>query len=103
MSRCARLGSIAIGTMPARMIRIMAGGPSLAGVALSAGSAVQHCLVRTGGPILVDIVFASGNCDRASSAGHESDIGGDFLKLRARIATHWQKWQTIHLFDFAHH
>src|SRR5437660_9492629 len=87
MSRLARLGEIAVWSVPARMIGIVPGGASLAGTALTAGGAVQNRFVRTRCPIFVDIKFGcSGR--RSRRPGNQSGVGRDLLQLRARVAAH---------------
>src|SRR6266403_5642512 len=81
MSRRARFGYIAVGAMPACMICVMAGGPSFSGIALSTRSSMQNGLVRAGGPVLIDIVFAGSDRNGTRGTGHQSDIGGDLLEF----------------------
>src|ERR1035441_10362715 len=55
MGCLARLGQIAVRSVPAGMIGIVTGGASFAGAALSTGGAVRSRFVRARCPIFVDI------------------------------------------------
>src|SRR5579864_5612775 len=46
-----------VGTVPAGVVGVVAGGTSLAVAALAAGAAMQHDLVRPGSPVFVDKKF----------------------------------------------
>src|SRR6266852_7301709 len=100
MSCLARLGEIAVWSVPARMIGIVPAGTSLAGTALSTRCAVQNRFVRTRCPILVNIEFGSSG-GRSRGPGNQSGVGRDLLQLRARVAAHGKQRQAIDLFEFA--
>src|SRR5215467_2734246 len=92
------------GPMPARMVGIVPGGTSLAGIALSASCTMKHGFVRTGGPVLVNIEFRSaGGCSRSCGPGYEAGVSSDLLELGSGIAPHRQKRQPVDLLDPAHH
>src|ERR1700686_2531759 len=80
MSCLARLGEIAVWSVPARMIGIVPAGASFAGTALSTGCAVQHRFVRAGRPIFVNIELGC-SCRRSGGQGNQSGIGCDLLQL----------------------
>src|ERR1700675_2667713 len=101
MSRLARLGEIAIRSVPARMIGIVPAGASFAGTALSTRRAVQNRFVWTRCPIFVNKELGcSGGL--SGGPGNQSGVGRDLLQLRACVAAHGKQGQAIDLFEFAH-
>src|SRR5271156_39945 len=102
MSNFASMDERGIGSMPSRVIGVVAGGPAPALIALPARAAMQHDLMRTGRPIFIDIKFRRlRRCRR--SLRNEPRIHGYSLQLRSRIAAHGQERQSIVLFNSAHH
>src|SRR5579863_709269 len=57
VGRLASFGQRRVGTVPAGVVHIVAGGAALAVAALATGSAVQDDLARAGGPVFVDEEF----------------------------------------------
>src|SRR5215471_13630166 len=100
MRGLAGLGEIAVGAVPARVIRVVPGGASFAGIALAAGAAMHDGFVRPGGPVFVDIEIR-GNSDGTRGAGDEAGIGGDLLQLGARVAAHGEKREAVDLLNLA--
>src|SRR5258708_7503620 len=80
MGRLARLGEIAVGSVPARMIGIVSAGASLAGTALPTRCAMQNRFVWTGGPIFVNIELGCSS-RRSGGTGNQSSVGRDLLQL----------------------
>src|SRR5882757_2884796 len=60
----ASLHQRSVRSMPARVIGVMTGGTAFALIALPAGSAVQHDLMRTGSPVFIDVKFRGFGCSR---------------------------------------
>src|SRR5260370_36949147 len=84
MGCLARLGEVAVRSMPARMIGIVPGGASFAGAALSTGCAVQHRFVRARCPIFVNIEFGGGGW-WSRRPGNQSGVGRELLPVRSRV------------------
>src|ERR1700687_962005 len=78
MGCVARLGEVAVRSVPARMIGIVPGGASFARAALSTGCAVQHRFVRARCPIFVNIEFG-GRGWRSRRPRYQSGVGRDLL------------------------
>src|SRR5581483_5171326 len=88
--------------MPAGVVGVVSGGTSLAVVALSAGTAMEYGLVRTGMPVFVNVELDGLRCG-SGGLGNQSDISRDALEARARVALHGHERESVILFDLAHH
>src|SRR5437588_304247 len=77
MSNLASFGQRCVGTMPASVVRVVSGGPSLTVAALTARSAVEHELVRSRCPVLVEKKFWY---FRRGRFCNQANFGGDFLQ-----------------------
>src|ERR1700677_53408 len=87
MSNFASVGERGIGSVPARVIGIVSGGPAPALVTLPARAAMQHDLMRTRRPIFIDIKFCRLR-RRRGSLRDEPRIHCDLLQLRSRVPAH---------------
>src|SRR5437660_8222873 len=96
MSRLARLGEIAVWSVPARMIGIVPAGAPLAGTALPTGCAMQNGFMWTGCPIFVNIELGRSGW-RSRRPDNQSGVGRNLLQLRARVAAHRKQGQAIDL------
>src|SRR4029077_16950675 len=97
-----RLGEGWIRPVPLRMVRVRPGGPSLAMITLPATGTMQHDLVRSRQPVLVDIKLGSFRRGCRGS-GDQSHFHGSLLQFLPPIPTHGEKRQSVHFLDPAHH
>src|SRR5258708_25594116 len=88
MSRLARLGEIAVRSVPLRMIGIVPAGASFAGTALSTRRAVQNRFVGARCPIFVNVEFGC-NGGLSGPPANSTGLGPDLLKLRDPVPAHW--------------